>query len=455
MKRTFRRSPAWTLATLALLLGGCGAQPSSKTPVSAEPTSFRQVTSQLDPGGNLYVYLSTEQWLSGLSGKLAQWRQLAESLPKVQPEDREKLGRALDLATNIIKESGLEEISGFGMSSIAIEKSLYRSKALLYHYPGQGGGFAWKLFGQEPHPLDTLDLLPTNTAFALFSDFDLPLFWSTVQKEVAKSGLPQAQSFLEHFPDQFEKATKLKWEDVLASLGGQFGIVLTLDESRMITLPVPGQNGPFEIPEPAMMLVAKVNNDVVFDRLDAAMKLLGNNVLAENKPGLKMRTVPVPLPLPIQLRPTIASSGGYLFIATTDALVKEALAIKAGQTPGLKSTREFKTLARNIPTQGNQFSFLSQRLGQSIKALQQRALGSTPALSASQRDFFDSLLTGASACSYSVGACTEDGCLTVGNGNQNPGKLVFVCAAVPAVISAVVIPNFIKARQAAREKQGH
>src|SRR5215468_1413702 len=35
--------------------------------VSAEKTSFKEVTSQLDPGGNLYLYLGTAQWLEGLS----------------------------------------------------------------------------------------------------------------------------------------------------------------------------------------------------------------------------------------------------------------------------------------------------------------------------------------------------------------------------------------------------
>ena len=32
---------------------------------SAETTSFKEVTSKLDAGGNFYLYLSTEQWLKG------------------------------------------------------------------------------------------------------------------------------------------------------------------------------------------------------------------------------------------------------------------------------------------------------------------------------------------------------------------------------------------------------
>src|SRR3974377_96377 len=37
--------------------------------VSAQKNSFQEVTAQLDPGGSVYVYLSTEQFLDGVSAK--------------------------------------------------------------------------------------------------------------------------------------------------------------------------------------------------------------------------------------------------------------------------------------------------------------------------------------------------------------------------------------------------
>src|ERR1051326_2844622 len=42
---------------------------------SAEKNSFQEVTSHLDPGGNLYLYFSTEQMLAGLSAKVSTLRQ--------------------------------------------------------------------------------------------------------------------------------------------------------------------------------------------------------------------------------------------------------------------------------------------------------------------------------------------------------------------------------------------
>ncbi len=134
---------------------------------SAEKNSFQQVTAQLDPGGSLYFYLSTEQWLEGLAAKVAGYRQFLAAIPDVKPEDRETLDKAFNIVTNLIKSSGLEDVSGLGVSSIATEKGFFHSKTFLHHYKGKGSGFLWTLFGQKPHVLDGLSLLPTNTAFAM------------------------------------------------------------------------------------------------------------------------------------------------------------------------------------------------------------------------------------------------------------------------------------------------
>ena len=68
------------------------------------------------------------------------------------------------------------------------------------------------MFGQKPHALDGLNLLPASTALATFTDLDAPMLWSVVQKQVAQSGFPQAEEMLNKLPDGFEKATGLKWD---------------------------------------------------------------------------------------------------------------------------------------------------------------------------------------------------------------------------------------------------
>jgi competence protein ComGC len=464
MKRLCSLHSTLTIALLTLLaVTGCkkeeaapGNPQKAAAPAtaSAERTSFAQVTSQLDSGGSLYVYLSTEQWLAGVSGKVGALRGVLGAIPDLASDDRENLNKAFDIVTNLIQKSGIEDVSGIGMSSIARETNFYHTKMFLHHYAGQGSGFLWNMFGQKAHALDGLSLLPTNTALATFSDLDAPMLWSVIQKQVAESGFPQAEAMLNKLPDSFETATGLKWDKVLASLGGEFGFALTLDDTKMIPIPLPGAGDPLQIPEPGLLLVAKVKDDTIFNRIDEALQQsAGQQIIKADKPGLKMRTWPLALPLPIQLRPSVAVAGGYLFIATTDALIQEVLAVKAGQHPGLKSTQEFLRLSKDVPAQGNSFSFVSQRFGQTVMKVQQQALQMTANTSGSQTAWLQSFLGSTKpAISYTVAANTDEGWLTVANGNQHPAKLLAVSAVVPiGILSAIAIPNFVKARGTAQK----
>ncbi len=464
MKRLCTPSSVLAIALLTLLaVTGCKREEAtpgqprksvSAAAASAERTSFAQVTSQLDPGGNLYLYLSTEQWLAGMSGKISTWRGLLGAIPDLKSEDRQSLDQAFAVVTNLIKASGIEDVSGFGMSSIARETNFYHSKLVMHHYAGKGSGFLWNMFGQKPHALDGLNLLPATTAMAAFTDLDAPMLWSVIQKQVAQSGFPQAEQMLTSLPDSFEKATGLKWDRVLASLGGEFGFAVTLDDTKVIPIPVSGEGDPLQIPEPALLLVAKVKDDTVFNRIDQALRQnAGQQVVKADKPGLKMRTWPLPLPLPIQLRPTVASADGYLFIATTDTLVQEVLAVKAGQHAGLKSTQEFQRLAKDVPVQGNGFTFTSQRFGQTMSKIQQAAVQMTGNAPGSQTALIQSLFgSGKPTVSYAVAANTDEGWLGVANGNQQPAKWLAFSAAIPVgIVSAIAIPNFVKSRQSAQQ----
>jgi hypothetical protein len=452
--------PALALLGLIAALGfGCQKQgtPQAASPAqqpsqfaSVEKTSFNEVTSQLDPGGDLYLYLGTAQWLDGLSGKISSWREQVASTPNLKPEDLDNINKGFDLVTNLIKDSGIEDISGVGLSSVEIEKGMYRNKALLHHYAGKGTGFLWQFLGQQPHPLTGLDFLPDDTALAFYSDADFAVYWSAIQRDVKESNIPQGQQWLDEIPGEFEKGTGMKWDQFLNSLGGEFGLVLTLDASNKVVVPVPSA-GALQIPAPGLMLVFKVNDDTIFNRIDEA---LTNNPQVESvdKSGLKMRTMPVPLPLPIQLRPSAASSGGYLLIASSDTMIQDVLAVKAGQKPGLKSTDEFKHVSQNIPDQGNQFVFVSQQFAETLYDIQKQiAANSTDAQSA-QKQWMQSILQNRSSFAYSVGANTPEGYLVVGNSSQSYASAILLPAvALPGMLAAIAVPNFEKARATSQQ----
>jgi hypothetical protein len=229
-------------------------------------------------------------------------------------------------------------------------------------------------------------------------------------------------------------------------------LILTLDEERKISLPLPtGQV--LEIPEPCLLLAIKVKNDLVFDRLDQLLKENPQAVSVDQE-GLKMRTLPLPLPLPLSLRPTVARSGDYLFIASTEAIIQEVLAVKGGQKPGLKSTPEFKRLAQGIPHQGVSFSYVGKSFGQLAIQLQKLMFQLTARNRPGQpsTEWMTKLIRQEPQVFFGVTSTTDEGRLTIGNGSQNPAvMLVAPVVAIPALMAAIALPAFAKARETAQK----
>jgi hypothetical protein len=412
----------------------------SRAPVTS-PNSFQAVTSHLDPGGDLYLYVNPEDLLKGLSGQINQWRNLATAVPNSNPADRLNIVRFFDVLTSVMKNSGVEDVGGFGMSSIAREKGLYRSTYMLYHAKGKDSGYLWSVFGKKPHPLEGIDLLPSDTVFASFSDIDLPLVWSILDKEIGHSGIPSAQQTFQTVPLQFNAMTGVGLDTFLRSLDGTYGVVLSSDEAK-------------QFPDFAVMLVLKVKDETVFNVFDRTL-MSSPGVIRTDRNGLKIRSLPKQGSQPFSMRPSIAQSGKYFFLSSSDRLIEQALAAKAGTTSGLRSRDEFKMLSQGIPEQGNSFLFTSHRATAMLSQLLQTRMG------AASPAGFDGIQTqllmgmfGASSSygAYRVSANTDEGWLSVGNGGQNPATLAMLpFSMVPLMAATTAIPSMLRSRQAANE----
>jgi hypothetical protein len=446
-----------TTLPLAMLAFFCGCHKQEETPatptpaaskpaiISAEKTSFDEVTAKLDRGGNLYVYLSTEQALSGLSAKMESISNFIGNLPGVPGAQTATIGKIFDFANAWLKDSGIEQISGVGMSSIAREPGFYYSKMVVHHYPGQNAGEIWTLMGKGPHPLKELDLLPEDTVMATFSDLDLPLAWTNLQKHLKQLDISAVTDGLEKWPEQFRKLTELDFDKVLDSLGGNYGMILTLDAEKKVSLPIPG--APMEIPSPGLAIIVKVNSDVIFDRVDALCK--GNPLVVRvDNPDLKMRTVTVPIPLPVELRPSIARSGDYLLLATTDTMIQDMLAVKAGKKKGFKSTAEFARLSQGIPEQGNNLSLVADRFVRAMMQIQQQALTNNGTMSPAQVSTLQHAFNnGTNYSAYSVGVNDSEGWVGYANGSQTLQSAILPMVAGIGVAAALAIPAIAKAHQ--------
>jgi hypothetical protein len=426
----------------------CVAAPA--TPV--RKTSFAEVTAQLEPGGNLFGYASADQWLGGLSTNLSQLRDLAVVLPNQPFGDRDQIDRVFDLVSKLTRLSGLEDLTGVGMSGIQIAPALYRTKIILHHPAGAGRGFLWSLFGGSPHAWRGLDLLPEETALAFHTDLDLLGLWQVLNRELTKSGLPAVEQWARQWPETFERQTGIPWARLLTSLGGELGLVLTLDSTRHVQLPAGNQE--FELPAPGLLISIKVNDDLLYDRFSQLLKA-NPQARTTEMPRLKLCQMPLPAPPELGLELALAAGGGYFFIATSAELVRAALGVQSGARPGLKATAEFNALALYAPTNGNQFLWVSRRFGEAFGALQRQALIGAqmpPQLS----NLLPRLLGGAQpAVNLSVRAHTDTGWQSTSVGNQDPTSTLLLAptVGVTAVAAGMLLPALAKAKAKAQTIQ--
>ncbi|HEY1172317.1 MAG TPA: hypothetical protein VGH19_13165 [Verrucomicrobiae bacterium] len=436
--------------------GGSDAKPAI---TSAHKNSFAEVTAQLDPRGDFYLYLSTERWLEGLSKSVVSWKNAFSAAPNLTPEDKAAIGIGFDSVTRLIRDAGVEEISGLGVSGIAREKGLFRTKLLLHHYPGKEKGFVWSMLGSKPHTLDGLDYLPATTAFATFSDLDLPKAWQVIEKQLDATGVPEAKKIVAETKALAEKELGMSLDKLFGSMGGEVGFILTLDETKKMPLPFPSASGePAQMPEPGFMFVVRVKDQTLFNLVDSKLPP-SQQMIKVDEAGLKMRTMPLPLPFP--LRPTVAQSGDYFFFASTDKLLKEALAVKKGEVKGLKSTPEFIRLSQDVPLQGNGFNYISQRFGRTWSELQLLAMQSAAnkATTTGSTDTFTlelmkKFMDPASAnMSFNVFSNTDSGWLVTGNTTQEPAKILIAAGATLTVpiIAGMAFPAFAKGREKAQQ----
>ncbi len=449
------------LKTFGSVAGGilCGwslaSAVAAEPPVtSAEPTAFKEVTAKLDAGGCLYGYLSTDQWLGGLSAKVGAIREFVLSLPELKGDERANVEHGFKLAESLVAHSGLESVAGVGMSGIAVEPGLYRTRFVVQRKAGAPRGYFGEWFGTQPHGFSGLDWLPADTVWATFSDVDLKAIWSAADTEARAAGLDPAVAGMAQISAGVEQATGRSLADQLGSFSGEVGVALVLDATTKFKLPLPG--GEQEFPEPSLVIGFKVKDDRLYDWIDKALAENPQSTHGEAA-GARWRSIAVPAPLPFPIKPTVARAGDYLWFTSSDTLLEHMRQTKAGETPGLKSTPEFQRLAKGLPTEGNSFNFVSQRFTEVLMEVQKTALQQAAQPNAGEAfpiESFQRLMGFAQKpAAFAVGWSGADGMQSVSQGTQEPSTVLVssVVVAPTAIMAAMILPALAKAKQKAQD----
>ena len=432
---------AGTLAVQKYILKSPG--PGVQKITAAEGNSFDSVTRNLDPGGTFYMYLGTEKIIETAEKLIDSGKKIALDEAK-DPAKQKWVGQSFDVVAMLLKDSGLFEISGIGVSSIPVKNGFNHSRVVVHHYKDKGDGLMWNLWEDGPHALDSQDLLPANTVLASFSDCGLNYFWEWLNKEAAKTGIPEIQKGLEQLKPMMQ-SKGLDLDGILGSLGGKWGFIVTLDEEKKGKIPVMGQA--VEFPDPAFALVLYVKDETIFNLLQkvsmAPPKVEGNvkKIVGPQNPGA-----------PITLAPLIAQKDNLLILASNGKLVDEIFAGQAGK--GLLVSEEFKTLSANMPEKGNGYTFLSSKIIQTILEVQKKIVDMSGKEAKEKFAVFEKLnLIPKDLAVYNVMQNTDEGFIFTSNNNMPVGTAALLPAiAVGGIVAAIAIPNLITAKKKSEQK---
>jgi len=334
--------------------------------VSAEPNSFDAIAKNLNPGGSMYVYLSTENFLKEVSDNCAKLAPMVMGSVPLDAAGKAKADAAWKSLSTFAAKSGLNEVSGFGASTIALEPGYYQTKWMLHHYKDKGNGLIWKIANVGPNALDFLSYLPASTALGSSGNLKLEPIWSALNQEAATNA--DLRQGLDMAATQFKAMSGMDLPALLASLGPNYSMVITLDENRKATLPLGATGQTLTIPEPAFALCIQVQDDVLIKRLD--QELSKNPMVAQaNEGDLTMRIVGMPF-FPPYVRPTVAWKKGLLILSSNDALIREMFEVKAGKKQGLAANANLKKLMTGMPSNARKFAYVSESFQKAVREIQ-------------------------------------------------------------------------------------
>lgn len=448
-----------TMMIVVLLMWGAQLQAQE---AQKEKTSFDEVTSKLEKGGNFYLYFSTSNAMNAIEEKIISLKKAffltkneddsdSDSDPEADSES-DNLSKGIDLFLDVFKKSGLQEISGLGISSIKTGK-FYKNCVIVHHFPEKNQGHLWSIMGTASHKLDGLMFLPDNTVLAGFNDINSKLAWQWICDEIRKSGIESLQKGLD---ESLAKSKKdgIDYDMILSSLNGEIGFLMTLDKDKKTTIPV-GRNLQ-AIPEPSLLFILKTKDEKIFELLEN--KLTNAQVPEQgfakraDTPDYKSLILKSGIPF-IPGPATIVQTKEYLLIGSSSMVIERALAVKAGKEKGLVETDEFKEISDGMSLSGNGFKYISPRIAETIAEIQKatikKEISSSPEKTKIMEELFSSWTT---FRFFAVSENTTEGFVFHCKSNVSVADIIVLQASIAptAIMAGMLLPALGASREKAK-----
>lgn len=395
---------------------------------------FEKVSAKLDSGGDFFMFMGFRGALNEVITKLE---------PVFAQADNPVAQRVPAAAREIINALGLDQLNDFGLSVVALDNGMRRMKAFLA-FGTQSGLLAW--LGKPGGELDSLSLVPQDAIIA----------W--VERVSFDGVLPMARA-IAHAISPTEGEAKLKellgesrtqgvdLEKIIASLGDEYGLFVTLDPKHPIAAPT----GSDTVPRPQGLFMIRTKDDTLYRTVVQLIKTNGGKMEpAEGVPaGFEGITEPAGEE---GLRWIIAKGEGRFMIATHVSQMTDAAAARTTKSD-VRSQPAYKALQPALPAKADGVFFVSPR----VQAELDHALtvfGDKEGIIVAK--VIEALLGGGGSKDKAWGRLTyrvnePDGILWVTCGDVHISEAAQAVMVVPvAILAAIAVPNFLEAQVRAK-----
>ena len=346
---------------------------------SAEPakTNFEAVTAKLDRNGHLLAYFNTAKTMKQLDQMMDSLIEIANSSDSANPlANNPFLGPMVSGITEAIKpayeESGIGQIGGVGMSSLAVKKDQWRQKTFIYREPEKSNGLIWEMFGSEPHSLEILELAPAQTGLLAHSDLRISALMDWIDRISEK--VTGGQSVMASAPAEFK--------DILNAFDDEVGFLMTIDPNKQLKIPgfMIQAEEDLEMNSFAFALIARTKGDKILSIINDAMEGGFAPPQKTKIKGVNLNSIPLPLPIPIEgldISPCYFQVDDYMVLASSTSLGKSIIEAKNGKGQ-ITENDDFKTLTEGLDLTSNGISYVSSNFTEWSIKLNELSMGQMP-----------------------------------------------------------------------------
>ena len=346
---------------------------------SAEParTNFEAVTAKLDRNGHLLAYFNTAKTMKQLDQMMDSFIEIANSSDSANPlANNPFLGPMVSGITEAIKpayeESGIGQIGGVGMSSLAVKKDQWRQKTFIYREPEKSNGLIWEMFGSEPHSLEILELAPAQTGLLAHSDLRISALMDWIDRISEK--VTGGQSVMASAPADFK--------DILNAFDDEVGFLMTIDPNKQLKIPgfMIQAEEDLEMNSFAFALIARTKGDKILSIINEAMEGGFAPPQKTKIKGVNLNSIPLPLPIPIEgldISPCYFQVDDYMVLASSTSLGKSIIEAKNGKGQ-ITENDDFKTLTEGLDLTSNGISYVSSNFTEWSIKLNELSMGQMP-----------------------------------------------------------------------------